>query len=256
MPTTTPVDDTCAMSGALELQVITRPVNTSFCASRVVAVSRALPPTVTVTGLGPTLTLATGIAVTVTAATALFPSTDAVITAGPGEMPVTSPVASTVATLGALEDQVNFFPVSGCPCASSAVAVSLAVVRTWIDVVSGETDTEAAVFASTVTFASAYFPSELAAICTLPGATPVTTPSSDTVAMALSLLAQNTWRSDSGFPWASRTVACSGVDAPTLTLAVVGETSTLATLAPCGPDESLHPGETTIAAAAAMRNVR
>src|SRR5207245_8397403 len=67
-------------------------------------------------------------AVTVTAAVPLRPSLVAVIVTGPpAATPVTSPLASTVATAGVPLAHVTVRPVSGLPLASCGVAVSCTV---------------------------------------------------------------------------------------------------------------------------------
>src|SRR2546428_4633185 len=67
-------------------------------------------------------------AVTVPAAVPLRPSLVAVIVTGPpAATPVTSPLASTVATAGVPLAHVTVRPVSGLPLASCGVAVSCTV---------------------------------------------------------------------------------------------------------------------------------
>jgi hypothetical protein len=74
---------------------------------------------------GLTVTEATGIAMTLTAAVPLFPSLAAVIVTGPPTaIPVTSPVAETLATAELLEDQVTVRPDNALPAASRVDAVS------------------------------------------------------------------------------------------------------------------------------------
>ena len=72
---------------------------------------------------GLTATVATGTGITVTAAVPLFPSLVAVMVAVPGATAVTKPLAETVATAVALEDQVTGRG-SGFPSASRGVATS------------------------------------------------------------------------------------------------------------------------------------
>jgi hypothetical protein len=80
---------------------------------------------VTLAVLGVTLTAATGAGVTVIAALLLWPSLVAVIVTGPPTaIPVTSPVALTLATPTLLLAHVTVRPVSGFPAASLGVAVS------------------------------------------------------------------------------------------------------------------------------------
>ena len=86
-----------------ELQLTTRPVNVAPFASRVVADSWTLLPTLMLFDAGATTTVSTGTgggggaAFTVTLAVPLFPSLVAVIVTAPAATPVTSPVADTVA---------------------------------------------------------------------------------------------------------------------------------------------------------------
>ena len=72
---------------------------------------------------GVTATVATGTGITVTSAVPLFPSLVAVMVAVPGPTAATKPVEVTVATPGALEDQVTDRG-SGFPSASRGVAAS------------------------------------------------------------------------------------------------------------------------------------
>ncbi|MBV5324502.1 MAG: hypothetical protein J0626_04100, partial [Rhodospirillaceae bacterium] len=67
-------------------------------------------------------TVDTGTGITVTPALPTTPSAVAVIVAGPGLTPLTIPAASTVATLGADDDQVTGRPVSAFPFPSFGLA--------------------------------------------------------------------------------------------------------------------------------------
>jgi hypothetical protein len=123
-PVTTPLDDTVA-TPVLELDHVTaRPVSTLLLASRVVAVSCVVCPTLTLAEAGATLTDATGTSVTVTVAVPLFPSLVAVIVAEPAATPVTTPLDETVAIPVLELDHVTARPVSTLLFASRAVAVS------------------------------------------------------------------------------------------------------------------------------------
>jgi len=125
---TTPLGATVATFVLLELHVTTRPVSTLFDASRVVAVSVPVAPVCRARVVGATEMVATGAgggAVTVTLAAALLPSLVAVIVAGPGAAPVTTPACDTVATPGLLELQAMALPVRTLFAASRAVAVSV-----------------------------------------------------------------------------------------------------------------------------------
>src|SRR3989442_1232291 len=93
----------------------------------------------------------------------------------------------------------------------------------------GLTATEATGAFATVTVAEPLFPSLVAVIVAVPGATPVTSPLADTVAMPGLELVQVTARPASAFPAASLGVALSGVVPPTTTVAVAGLTTTEAT---------------------------
>src|SRR5712691_145280 len=81
--------------------------------------------------------------VTVIAAVPLFPSLVAVIVANPTAPPVTSQVAPTEATLGALLAQVTTRPFSGLPRESFGVAVSCNVAPTKMLATAGVTVTVA-----------------------------------------------------------------------------------------------------------------
>jgi hypothetical protein len=126
-PVTTPLDDTVAIP-VLELDHVTvRPVSTLLFASRVVAVSCTVRPTVTLGVAGATVTDATGTGVTVTLAVPLLPSLVAVIVAEPTATPVTTPLDETVAIPVLELDHVTARPVSTLLFASYAVAVSCTV---------------------------------------------------------------------------------------------------------------------------------
>src|SRR5439155_1322528 len=92
---------------------------------------------------GLTVTDATGTGFTVSAAVPLWPSLVAVIVIGPWAIPVTSPVALTVATELLLLAQVTDRPVSTFPPASFVVAASCTVWSTRIVAVAGLTVTDA-----------------------------------------------------------------------------------------------------------------
>lgn len=123
-PVTTPLAVTVATDVLLLDHPTMRPVRVLPDASSVFAVSVTVWPTTVEAGEGDTCTTATGTARTVTAADACFPSTDATITALPGEIPVTTPVVETVASEGVLLDQVTGRPVSTWPLTFRAMAVS------------------------------------------------------------------------------------------------------------------------------------
>ena len=82
--------------------------------------------------------------VTVMAAEPLLPSLVAVtVTGPPAPLPVTRPVASTVAIVAALVAQVTVRPVRGLPAASCGVAVSWTVSPGCVVADAGVTPTEA-----------------------------------------------------------------------------------------------------------------
>src|SRR3989454_191350 len=123
-PVTSPVEETVALPGALDAQVIDRPESTFPAASLGVATSGTLAPTKTFAEPGLTTTVATGMLDTVIAAVPLWPSLVAVIVADPTATPVTRPLAETVATAPLLVVQVTVRPLSRLPFASLRMAVS------------------------------------------------------------------------------------------------------------------------------------
>ena len=141
MAVTTPDEETVATPVLLELQVTVRPVRVFPLASRVVAVSVVVPPTMSVAEEGLTVTDATGRCVTVTLAVPLTPSDVAVIVAVPGARAVTTPAWETVATDSLLELQLTARPVSTLPFASRVVAVKVELLPSSNESVDGETDT-------------------------------------------------------------------------------------------------------------------
>jgi hypothetical protein len=122
-------------------------------------------------------------------------------------MAVTIPVVDTVATLAALLDQLTGRPVSGVPVASRAPAVSCCVPPTCKAELAGVTLTEATGAFVTMTTAVALTPSAVAVMVALPGATAVTIPAVETVAILDALLDQKISRPLSEFPPASRSIA-------------------------------------------------
>src|ERR1043166_8911368 len=75
--------------------------------------------------------------VTVMAAVPFFPDVVALMVAEPALMPVTSPLADTVATPLLLLDQVKVGPEMGLPLASLATAASCTVLPTFTLAVAG-----------------------------------------------------------------------------------------------------------------------
>jgi hypothetical protein len=136
-PVTTPVALTVATPGALELHVMTRPVRMLLLASFNVGTSVVVAPTVMLAVKGAMITLATGAFATVTTAVALWLSLVAVMVAEPADMPVTTPVELTVATVGALELHAITRPVRTLLLASFVVATSVVVAPTTMLAVGG-----------------------------------------------------------------------------------------------------------------------
>jgi hypothetical protein len=155
----------------------------------------------------------------------------AVITALPGSNPVTRPDCEMAAMPALFVVHTTLRPLMELPCASYGVATRSVLAATNRFTLSGvmRTVVTLAGSATTVTFAIADFPSAVAAMSTRPGATPLTTPLSETVAMAGSALAQTTRRFRSTFPAASFTCAPSAPIAPVATCSDVGITSTAST---------------------------
>jgi hypothetical protein len=178
-------------------------------ASFTVATSVVLWPTTRLTEGGWTVTLATGTAVTVTAALPLLSSLVAVIVAVPADTAVTTPVELTAATAGLLDDQVTSRSVTIVLFASLTVAVSVVVVPATRLFVAGVTMTLPTGAGVTVSVALPDFPSLVAVMVAVPGATAVTTPLPDTVATNVLLELHVTTRSVTTAPFASLTVGVS-----------------------------------------------
>src|SRR5216117_415217 len=117
-----------------------------------------------VAGLTVTDATGTGTAATAIAAVPPRPSLVAVIVALPTATAVTSPLALTLATAGALLAHVTTRPDSGLPLASFGVAVSWTVCPTMMLAVAGLTVTEATGTTVTVTAAVPLCPSLVAVI--------------------------------------------------------------------------------------------
>src|SRR5439155_842937 len=114
-PVTRPLALTVATPVLLLCQVTARPDRAVPLASLGVAVSCTVDPACTEAAVGATLTEATGTCTTVIAAEPLWLSLVAVIVAVPATLPVTSPLAPTVATVAVLLNQVTAPPASGLP---------------------------------------------------------------------------------------------------------------------------------------------
>ncbi|HKR09470.1 MAG TPA: hypothetical protein VJS39_09795 [Gemmatimonadaceae bacterium] len=121
---TTPVADTVAIAELSELQVIMRPDSTLPAPSRSVAVACEVPIADIEFGVSATETVATGATATLIEEVADLPSLVAVIVAEPAACAVTSPLASTDATLASLDDQVTARPVRTFPPPSRVSADS------------------------------------------------------------------------------------------------------------------------------------
>src|SRR5436190_499229 len=142
-------------------------------------------------------------AVTVMLALPLCPSLVAVIVAEPATLPVTSPLALTVATAVLLLDHAIVRPDSGFPLASFGVAVSCTVLPSFTLAGDGLTVTEATGTGVTVIADVPLLPSDVAVIVAEPATTPLTSPLPFTVVTEVLLLYQVTHWPDSGFPLAS-----------------------------------------------------
>src|SRR6267142_1940300 len=191
---TSPLGVTFATVESLDAHVITRPFSGSPAESRAVATNAAVTPGYSVAAVGVTVTAATCTGMTLIVAVRLWPSLVAVIVTGsPIVMPVTRPVALTVATAESLVDQLMIRPVRGSPGASVGVAVSCCVSYTGTLAVAGVTETDATGTGMTRILAVAVTPSLVAVITGSPIATAVTRPVAFTVAR-VSLLSQVTVR--------------------------------------------------------------
>jgi hypothetical protein len=206
---TKPVALTVATVALSLAQVTTRSVSGFPLASRGIAVSWLVWPTVSPRLGGVTLTDATGTGVTVTVADPLCPSLVAVIVAAPALTAVTRPVILTVATAALSLAQVTTRSVSGFPLASRGIAVSWLVWPTVSPRLGGVTLTDATGTGVTVSVADPVCPSLVAVTVAVPTPVAVTRPEPLTVATAALSLAHVTARSVSGFPPASRGVAAS-----------------------------------------------
>src|SRR5947209_14107317 len=226
---TSPVALTVATAWLALAHVMVRPESGLPLASRGVAVSCTAPPVWSVCDAGDTVTVATGTGVTVMLAVPLLPSLVAVIVAEPAALPVTSPLALTVAIVVLLLAHVTTRPDSGVPLPSFGVATSCTVPLTGTLAVAGATSTDATATSVTVIAAVPLFPSLVAVSVAVPTACAVTSPLALTVATAWLSLAQVTTRPESGVPFASLGVAVSWTVAPMSTLAVAGLTLTVAT---------------------------
>jgi hypothetical protein len=194
----------------LETQVTVRPVSGLPFASRVVAVSCCVPPTIIGVAGVEIVTEATGAGDTLTEEVPTFPSLVAVIVVVPAPIAVTRPFPSTAAAAVLLELHVTVRPVSMLPFASlvSAVSCCVGVIPTTRLTVAGVTVTVATGAAVTVRGALPVFPSLIATMFVEPALTAVTSPAGDeTVATAVLSELHATERPVSTRPLESRSVA-------------------------------------------------
>jgi hypothetical protein len=162
-------------------------------------------------GSNATVTVATGIGVTVIVAVPLCPSLVAMITAAPGDIAVTRPVAETAATAGLSDSHVTVRPVSTLFWASLSAAVSCSVLPATIFGAAGLTVTVATGARMTVSGVLPFFPSLVAEMCAVPSDTAVTRPAEDTVATAVLSELQAIERPVNTPPFASCSVAAACV---------------------------------------------
>jgi len=218
---------TVATPGVSDVHPIMRPLSTLPFASLRVAISVVALPTTILAVVRSSVIVATGASDTPTADVALCPSLVAVIVVLPGPTGVTTPADDTVATVGTLDVHVTTRPVNTFPLPSLVTAVSVAVAPPTRSVVLvGVTVMDATGTFDTVITAVPLLPSLVAVIVAVPGATAVTTPLLDTVAMAVALDVQVTTRPDTSVPFASRNVTERVLVPPMMILAVTGLTTT------------------------------
>ncbi len=171
-PDTSPLPFTVATAALLLDHVTTRPDSGTPLASRGVAVSCTVCPADTLADAGLTATDATGTTVMVIAEVPLFVSLVAVIVADPAAVPVTNPLAFTVATPGVLLDHITVRPESGAPVESFGVAVSCTACPTVALAAAGVTATAATGTWVTVMAAVSEMPLLVAATLYLPSCVP------------------------------------------------------------------------------------
>lgn len=232
-----PVDVTLAMPDDVEVHVSGGVGSTFPDASSAVTVTVIVVP-VRMIGIGSDVVTASesswaggggGGAFTVIVAVPFCPSLLAVIVAVPAATAVTTPLLDTVATDWLLDDQSTTRPVRTLPCESFVVAESVVVVPTSIVAVVGETSTVATgtgAGAVTVIVALPVFPSLVAVIVAMPGATAVTVPEALTVATPFAVEAHTIWRPVRVCPCASYVTAVSVTVDPVTTVLDGGATVT------------------------------
>jgi len=183
---------------------------------------------------GATVTVVTtggGGAVTVMAEVPVFPEHVAVIVAEPAAIPVTTPLAFTVAAAVLLDVHVMVCPVITLPCASFTVAESATVAPAAIVALGGDTVTVVTTGATAVTVMAEVpdLPELVAVIVAEPAATPATTPLAFTVAAAVLLDVHVIVCPVITLPCASLTVAVRATVEPAATEAEVGAMVTVVT---------------------------
>jgi hypothetical protein len=226
---TTPSAETVATAGLRELHVTARPLSVAPLASSVVAAAWPVPTAVMEFGVRLTFTEATGTTVTVIEVVAVFPSLVAVMVAVPTDTAVTRPVVLTVAAPVLLELHVTARPVSALPLASLVSAASCWVAPVTMLADKGVMVTDATGTAETVIVALPLFPSLVAVICAVPGASAVTAPLGETVATADLSELHVTERPLSAWPAASVIAALAWLVWPTCAAWGVSVTATAAT---------------------------
>ena len=212
---TTPAPDTLATAGFELLHATVRPVSGLLLMSRSAADALRVAPTKAVDAPRETVTVFTGANVTVTVAVPLTPAADAVMVALPGPVPVTTPVALTVATAGLELSQVTGRPASGWPMESRTTAVACPDAATKRLGTASCTEIERAGTSDTETVAEPVRPSLVAEIVAVPGAMAATAPVLLTDATLLSDDDQATARPVSASFSGPRTVAAALVFSPT-----------------------------------------
>jgi hypothetical protein len=149
----------------------------------------------------------------------------------PAATAVTSPEPETLAIPVFPELQLITRPESRLLLASRVTAESCTVPPTWRLDVAGDTDTDATGMgggALTLRADDALIPSLEAEIIVVPGASAVTSPVAATVATFELELCQVTVRPESGFPFASSSVAVACAVCPTRTAEGVSATNIVA----------------------------
>jgi hypothetical protein len=228
-PLTTPVAETVATVGLAEFHATGRSVRTVPFASFTVAANVVVCPITTLALVGAIVTELTGATVTTTVVEPLFPSLVAVIVAVPAATPVIRPADDTEAIALLLEPHVTTRFVTMVPRASLTVIDGVVVCATSSGMFVGDSVTLATGMAATVIVDDPLFSSLVAVMVAVPGATPVTTPDDDTVAIVELLVVHATGRLVTTVPLRSFTVTLSGTVCVAMTLAVGGVTVTVPT---------------------------